>query len=66
MADTPRITARPTLYIDVIDANGHKLIYDVATAKDLYDELGAALKSLEGPPDESKKKLKAVETPEKT
>ena len=48
MTDSPDISARPKMYIDVV-MNNQKQIFDVDSARKLHEELGLALAALDGP-----------------
>jgi hypothetical protein len=43
----PRITANPSVYIDIHFPSGDKVSYDVPTARMLHEELGRALNAFE-------------------
>lgn len=60
----PKALARPAVYIDVF-LQGGKQVYEIDVARELHQQLGMALASLDGPPP-NRKQRRATKPKKKT
>lgn len=63
-AAQPTVTAKPAVYIDVLDAQGNKQIMEIGYARDLHQQLGLALASLTQPEDPETAQSDPPQTPD--